>query len=125
MKLESGLVAKFSLRRFDNQAQASVWLSLLSVAPLGMLAFAILRRLDRAELIFYYGSRGKMLVLLSAMATFMLAAAGFGFGLNSAGQKRNDKQQLSWIGFFTGALVLALTCVLVFVFLRRGEAVVG
>lgn len=118
-------MAKFSLRRFDNQAQASVLLSLLSIAPLVSLVFFIVRKLDMKEFIFYYGPRARTAVLLSALATLILSAAGFGFGLNSAGQRRNDKQQLSWIGFFVGALVLAITIVLLFIFKQRGEAVIN
>jgi hypothetical protein len=65
-----------------------------------------------------------MAILLAAAITILLAATGFGFGLSSAGQRRNDKQQLSWIGFFIGAIVLAMTFVALFVFVQRGEMVV-
>jgi hypothetical protein len=53
--------------------------------------------------------------------TMVLAASGFGFGLSSAGQRRNDKPQLSWTGFFIGAAILCLTVVLLFIFRVRGE----
>lgn len=121
-------MAKFSLRRFETQAQVSLLLSLASLATFGATAalmFWFLRRgLQAQEFIFYYGSRGRMAVLLAVLVTLMLAVSGFGFGLNSAGQRRNDKQQLSWIGFFIGAFVLTLTLVLAFVFVQRGEMVI-
>jgi hypothetical protein len=121
-------VAKFSLRRFENQALVSLVLSLLSVLTFaglaGVLAFFLRRGLDAKDLVFLYGPRGKMAVLLAAAATLFLSAAGFGFGLNSAGQRRNDKQRLSWIGFFVGALILAFTLVLVFFFMQRGEQII-
>lgn len=115
-------MGKFSLRRFDTQARASVVLSLVSLLPLlAMVGFILTSNLDREQLLFYYGARRKIAILGSALMALLLAAGGFGFGLNSAGQRRNDKPQLSWIGFFTGALVLSLTCVLIFLFMSRGE----
>lgn len=117
-------MAKLSLRRFDTQAKVSVLFSAVSVLPLAALVFFVLRRFDVREMLLTYGSPTKYAILGSALMTMMLAAAGFGFGLNSAGQKRNDKQQLSWIGFFLGALVLALTLVVLFLFVTRGEAVI-
>jgi hypothetical protein len=118
-------VAKFSIRRFDNQAQMGAVLSLISIAPLAALIFFIARNMDRQEWIFYYGTPSRIAVLLSAMVSLLLSGMGFGFGLNSAGQRRNDKQQLSWVGFFTGAIVLALTFVMLSLFFLRGEAIVG
>lgn len=117
-------MAKFSLRRFETQAQVSVLLSLLSFLPLASLTFFIVRRFDFKEFIFYYAGPGRMGVLISAACTLLLATAGFGLGLNSAGQRRNDKQRLSWLGFFIGAVVLALTVVGVFLFVTRGEQVI-
>lgn len=121
-------MAKFSLRRYDNQAQVSVLLSLVSLLPLAAMTAIMVRllmsRSDFTEFVFYYGPRARMAVLFCGLASMFLATCGFGFGLNSAGQRRNEKQQLSWIGFFTGALVLALTFVMVFIFMRRGEAII-
>jgi len=121
-------VAKFSLRRFEDQAKASFLASLLSLFTFagmaGVMGFFLKRGLASQDFVFLYGPRGKMAVLLAAAVTLLLSGAGFGFGLNSAGQRRNDRQRLSWIGFFLGALVLALTLVLVFVFIQRGEQII-
>lgn len=120
-------MAKFSLRRSDSQAQASLVLSLISLLPLAamvvFMAQFLKRGLNVQEVVFYYGPRGRAVTLICALSTMMLSAAGFGLGLSSAGQRRNDKQRLSWIGFFTGALVLAITFVLVFCLMKRGEMI--
>jgi hypothetical protein len=56
--------------------------------------------------------------------TILLAVSGFGFGLNSAGQRRNDKPALSWISFFMGGTVLCLALVILFFFMRQGQPVI-
>ncbi|MBI4578219.1 MAG: hypothetical protein HY718_00860 [Planctomycetes bacterium] len=117
-------MAKFSLRRFDTQAQASVLLSLLSVVSLAALAFFVMGRMSFSEFTPYYGGNRRMAILGAGVVTLLLSGAGFGFGLNSAGQRRNDKQQLSWLGFFVGAIVLALALVMLVLFAVRGEAVI-
>jgi hypothetical protein len=52
-----------------------------------------------------------------------LASAGLGFlvGFNSAGQRLNKKNNLSWTGFFLSAAVitLAMSCGLFFFFFRH------
>jgi hypothetical protein len=116
-------VAKFSLRRVENQAQASVIVSLLSVLPWAAATFWILKKFDYAEKMLYYGQGGRTGLLVCVTAALLLSAVGFGLGLSSAGQRRNDKQQWSWIGFFTGAIMLTLTIVVIAVFIVRGELV--
>jgi hypothetical protein len=117
-------VAKFSLRRFENQAQVSALLSLLSVLPLAVLTFFVMQKIDWAELVLYYGPNRRLAILGTAAVTLVMSAIGFGLGLSSAGQRRNDKQQLSWVGFFTGAIVLAMTMVVIFLFMQRGEPII-
>jgi len=115
-------VAKFSLRRYDTQARVSVIVSLASIASLMVLAYLLCRNLVWSERVIFYGNPTyKLIVYGAAFVTMLLAASGFGFGLNSAGQRRNDKPQLSWTGFFVGAAVLCLTVVLVFIFRSRSE----
>lgn len=117
-------MAKFSLRRYDTQARISVLVSAASaVAALGV-AVMMLQHLDRSDWTVYYGPTRRIVILAGAAVTFLLAAGGFGLGLNSAGQRRNDKQSLSWLGFFLGASVLCVTLVLIYFFQARGESVV-
>ena len=117
-------MAKFSLRRFENQALVSVIVSAISFLPLAAMTIFILKRMDWAEKTLYYGPRSKVGILACGLFALMSSTIGFGFGLNSAGQRRNDKQQMSWIGFFLGALVLVLTFVVFAIFRLRGEELI-
>lgn len=118
-------MAKFSLRRYDTQARLSVILSLASVVTLIGQVFAIWRERSpdpKETMTFYYGPYAKIAIWSVTAITLMLAIAGFGMGLSSAGQRRNNRQKLSWIGFFVGAGVLVLTLIVFAVFRLRGEA---
>ena len=122
-------MGKFSLRRYDTQAKVSVLISavsFVSLLALTVFVFTIdkgFRLIDKSQFVITYGPTRKILVLASGACTLLLAVIGFGLGLNSAGQRRNDKPTLSWIGFFLGAGVLCLALVLLFLFKTRGEPV--
>ena len=117
-------MAGFSLRRYDHQAVASVVMSGAAVLSALALALLVFRNVDTTDFVIYYGRTRRLLVLIAGAATMLLGAAGFGLGLNSAGQRRNDRQQMSWLGFFTGAAVLCIAVVLMFIFMSRGEQVI-
>lgn len=122
----------FSLRRSDVQARFSVVAS--AVAALSLLVqTALVVSLDKGfeyfirdgwNMTVMYGSTRRYAVLGATAMTLMLALAGFGLGLTSAGHRRNDKPRLSWIGFFLGAGVLCLATVVFAFFWLRGEPAV-
>jgi CDP-diglyceride synthetase len=114
-------VAKFSLRRFEDQALASAVLAAGAVLPLLAFLLLMLQNLNK-EFIVVYGPNRRMAILAAAAATLLMSAGAFGFGLNSAGQRRNDRQRLSWAGFIGGAFVLAITIVGLVFFFMQGEA---
>jgi hypothetical protein len=114
-------VPNFSLRRYDTQARVGLWLSLLAVLTLAVMIVGIFQHFSTATMTIYYGQTRKLGVLGLGMVTILLAGAGFGLGLNSAGQRRNDKAKLSWLGFFLGAAVMCLTVILLFFFLKQGQ----
>jgi len=118
-------MATFSLRRYDTQARASMIVSLVSLVALCGLAFIVFQNLDPTDGVIYYGANRKLAILGGGAITLLLSAAGFGLGLNSAGQRRNDKPLLSWIGFFLGASVLCLTLIMLFFFRARGESAIN
>lgn len=122
-------MAKFSLRRFDTQARVSVYLSAASAVCLIALSGLLFRhpRLALMENIIPYkpGGAKMILIYLFGALAFGLGAAGFGFGLNSAGQRRNDKPAHSWVGFFLGAGSLTLSLALLFLFRKWGEPLLG
>ncbi len=120
-------MAKFSLRRFDVQARVSLIVSLASfvawLAAVGLVLSADkgFENVDWQQFVITYGPARRLAVLGAIAVTLMLGVTGFGFGLSSAGQRRNDKPVLSWIGFFIGAAVICLTLILFLTFRQRGE----
>lgn len=116
---------RLSLRRYDHQAILSVTISALSFLPLLALVWLVLRNMHWDELIIYYASMSYRLSVLGSVAiALLMGTIGLGLGLNSVGQRRNDRQQLSWIGFFLGALIICLTLVLFVLFWMRSEKIV-
>jgi hypothetical protein len=115
-------VAKFSLRRYEDQALFSVVLGIVACLSLITQALMTFRNVNWAEKVILYGNpTRKYLILLAALITLGLGLGAVGFGFNSAGQRRNDRPQFSWIGFFLGAGAICLTIVLVFIFQTRSE----
>ena len=106
-------MARSSLRRFDVQAKWSAGLSLL--AALSCLALVgLLARNWESDIhqIVFGNPLFKIAVVGSAGLTMLLAVFGTALGYNSAGQRRNDKQRLSWTGFFLGSGVFTLAVIL-------------
>lgn len=118
-------MARFSLRRFDHQARVGVVLSLASVLPLLAMGYLLAGQIDTSSWTFFYGPQRAMAYFGAGLAAMGLAAGGFGFGLNSAGQRRNDKPVLSWIAFFVGGAVFCLAVLLLMFFRLRGESAIG
>jgi hypothetical protein len=116
-------VGKFSLSRHDTQARISAVLAIISCVSLAGLALLVFRNIDRAQWVIAYGKNRGLMVQAAAAVTILLAGIAFGMGLNSAGQRRNDRPKLSWLGFFIGALVICAALVLLFLFKTRGEQV--
>ena len=107
-----------SFRRFDIQARYAVILSAISVVPFLGAAGLVWRNYDRELGQIVYGAQGRFVpTLLGCLLLSMLPGAlGFLFGWSSAGQRRNDKPALSWVGFFVGGTVLTLDIILLIAF---------
>ena len=118
-------MARFNLRRYDNQATLSLILSAVSIVFAVGTALLVFRHFDLETKTIGYKPGGLRWILLMAFAGLsgMLSLLGLSLGANSAGQRRNDKQKQSWIGFFIGAFVLTVTIILLAFFFIRGEAV--
>ena len=114
-------MAKFSLRRYETQARMSLIVGILSSVCLLMLGYLVFRNADLTEWVIYYGQRwrGRAVQAMGAL-TVLSGIFALGFGLNSAGQRRNTRPRESWLGFFLGAGVICFAIVLVFVFRQRG-----
>ena len=120
-------MAKLSLRRYEDQARISVYLSIAALVFVAALAVLILQHLVVKEKVIPYNPKSLRMPLVYAfgLTALGLGAAGFGLGLNSAGQRRNDKPTHSWIGFFLGAGAITLSLILLFLFRSWGEPLMG
>lgn len=118
-------MAKFSLRRYEVQARVAVYLSIASAVCLLGLAALIFRHprvvIDDKMVIYSPNTIRAPLIYLFSVASLGLGVAGFGFGLNSAGQRRNDKPTHSWVGFFIGAGTITFALILLYLFKSWGE----
>jgi len=101
-------MSRLNLRRFDVQARVSAALSLLAAAPMLAAGWAAWRRYDPELRAIRYGSGSWLMPALLGCAALGVIAGGLGMflGASSAGQRRNDRQGLSWIGFFVGAIAV-------------------
>lgn len=118
-------MASFSLRRYETQARVSTVIAAVSAVALLGLAFLVLRHMDfGGQYVITYGPKRRMAVLGMGAVTMLLSAIAFGMGYSSAGQRRNEKPVLSWIGFFGGAGIFCLCALLLILFQLRGEAAI-
>ena len=103
-----------SLRRYDVQARCAFVLSLVSAPPFAAAAIATWQRYDNNLGQIVYGSVGYFVpaFLACVLLSMVPAALACVFGWSSAGQRRNDKQTRSWIGFFVGGTVLTFDVIL-------------
>lgn len=115
-------MAKFSLRRYESQALASVVLAIASCISLIGQAYLVFRDIDYSEWTILYGNPNRRyMVYCAAAVTLLLGFSALGLGFNSAGQRRNERPQMSWLGFFLGVGAVCLAIVFVFFFYSRAE----
>ena len=117
--------ARLNLRKVETQATLSIMLSLSSVFFLLGLGVLVVRHLDWETKSIFYVS-GTLRIMAMAFCGFLsmtLSVFGFGFGISSAGQRRNQKSHLSWTGFFVGAFVMCMTLVMLATFYLWKEPV--
>ena len=63
-------------------------------------------------------------VWLEGRLALGLSVLGFGFGISSAGERRNQKNHLSWAGFFVGAFAICATLILLATFFFWKESII-
>ena len=115
-------MAKFSLRRYESQALASVVLAIASCISLIGQALLVFRGINYSEWTILYGNPNRRyMVYCAAAVTLLLGFSALGLGFNSAGQRRNERPQMSWVGFFLGVGVVCLATVFLYFFHTRSE----
>lgn len=107
-----------SWKTYEDQAKFSVVLgAIASVAALVALGL-ILQRFDWSAFMIPMKSKLRLVAILGAIGVAgLLSTAGFFVSLNTAGQKRNKNQSLSWAGFFFNAAVLTVAACMAIVFM--------
>jgi hypothetical protein len=100
----------FDVKSYEGQARISVLLA-VGGAVLALATGALIwQNFSAADFAVYYRPSGmRYLAILSGGAlAVILSVTGFFVGLNSAGQRRNKKDSLAWLGFFLNAAVIIL-----------------
>lgn len=112
-----------SLRRFEVQATCALFLALSSLLPLVMAAYLAIKRFDAQYDAIVYNLDGPFRLVYFACLVVALAGGGAAavLGVNSAGQRRNDRGRQSWVGFFLGGTVVTASLVLVVAFLQLSQ----
>lgn len=107
------VVALPRFRRFDVQARYSLAISLASILPLAVAAYASFSRYDHGLRVIQFSKAGMFRpgFLACVALAGLLAVTGIVLGFNSAGQRRNDQERKSWAGFFIGMASCCLTII--------------
>lgn len=108
---------------FEQQARLSVILAAVGAVSWAGTVGLLLRNFTPQTFWVTYNPKSLYLPVLGLTLLVSLAAsaAGFFIGLHSAGQRRNTRSGLSWLGFFlsAGLLTLSLCAALFFYFARN------
>lgn len=110
------------LSAYETQARLSVILAVIGAVFTAATAFAVFQKFDPGVMAVVYAGDSLRFPIIMAGTALAMSASGIGFfiGLNSAGQKRNTKSGLSWVGFFINAVLLTITvCVFIFFYFVR------
>ena len=103
-------------------------ISLTGVLPLAAAAYVSWTKYNPNLQAIQYGSEGlfKVGFLVCIAAAVALSLGGLGLGFSSAGERRNNAQAASWLGFFLGSAVLSLSIIVFAAFASLGlEITVG
>lgn len=116
----------WNVKHPNTQGLLSALCSCVSIALLPMLAFIVFQRFSLRERAIAYSSSSMRLpiILLVTGVAGLLALIGFGLGIRSMGQVRNDHPGRSWLGFVLGAFGMVMAMLLFLAFYLLKEAVI-
>jgi Na+/H+-dicarboxylate symporter len=113
-----------NFRKFDVQARWSLLFSSFAAFCVICIVGLIFRNWNSQlqSIAFGHGTMFQKVIFFIFVVSVLASLFGLALGWNSAGQKRNDKQKASWIGFFLGTAALSITivCAYAFMTLRQG-----
>ncbi|HWL95042.1 MAG TPA: hypothetical protein VNT79_16095 [Phycisphaerae bacterium] len=120
-----------NFRLYDTQAKAAVVFGVLGLLSVVALAVFVFHGFKTNDMTIYYNAQQGMgrfrpwLVRGATCAALLVGVAAGALGFNSLGQKRNDKQNLSWTGLLTGALSISLAGVLFYAWTKLSETIIS
>ncbi len=118
-----------NFRLYDTQARFATYLGLVAAIMLPPLAFFVFRHYRESIIWYHPNPQGLARFRVPLIYIFGAASVGVGLlggllGFNSLGQKRNDRQGLSWLGLALGALSVTLGGLMLFAWLKLKEAII-
>lgn len=116
---------RLDLHNYETQATLSILLATVAALAVAAAGGAVLYKFNWQDFILVYNRDGFLLYALAGTLFVAMAASVVGFcvALNSAGQRRNAKSRLSWLGFFCNAALMALALMIGFLFLFTRQAI--
>ncbi len=100
-----------NFRLYDTQALFSAILGVIALLFVIALAIVVTRNFDAHQKVIWFNpkSRFREPIIFAATAGAILSGIiGGSMGFNSLGQKRNNRQGMSWLGMALGALSMVL-----------------
>lgn len=119
-----------NFRLHETQAWVSAFFGVAAIICLLGLTYGVFRGFDKDMMAINFnpnsglGKFRKVIVFGGAALTIGLGLTAGLMGFNSLGQKRNNKQGMSWIGLGLGALSVASAPILLFAWMELSQAII-
>ena len=104
-----------NFRLYDTQATFGATLGVLGLLSIFVLCVLVFKNFDAQQKVIWFNPASKGLsrfrepaVLTVAAGTVLIGGVAGILGFNSLGQKRNNRQGMSWLGLALGALSIVL-----------------
>ncbi len=114
-----------NFRLYDTQATFGATLGVLGLLSIFALGVLVFKNFDTQQRVIWYNPASKGLtrfrepaVLAVAAGTVLIGGVAGVLGFNSLGQKRNNRQGMSWLGLALGALSIVLAALALVAWMR-------
>lgn len=120
-----------NLRLHETQARVASLFGVLALLCLAALVVIVFKNFNTELMAISYNPKGgigkfrKIAVFAGTALTIGIGLAAGGLGFNSLGQKRNNKQGMSWLGLALGALSVSIAPILLFAWLELNQPVLA
>lgn len=120
-----------NFRLYDTQAKAGVVFGVAALLCSIVLVFVVFKGFKAEDSRIYYnaaeglGKWRRPIIMIGTVIGCLVGGAAGVLGFNSLGQKRNNKQGLSWMGVVTGAITVVASIVLFFAWSTLSEPIIA